>query len=124
MRDYRDIDTSTLTVDDALNDELFTKTPQSYFEYTCFDRSVMENVVFDCTIDEAGEALMAIADFCVNGTEPDYSCLSSAAAKGMVRSVIGAHKRRMEHEYLRHYKQFVAVQAKKQAKDAEQKRGT
>jgi hypothetical protein len=83
----------------------------------------MENVIFDFTIDEAGEALVAIADFCVNGTEPDYTCFSSSAVKGMVRSVISAHKRRMNGEYLRHYRQFVATQAKKQAKDAEKKPG-
>lgn len=124
MLDYTSIDTSTLTVDDALNDRTFNKTPRDYYEYTCFDASIMENVIFDFTIDEAGEALMAIADFCVNGTEPDYSVFSTTAVKGMVRNVIGAHKKRMNAEYLRHYRQFVATQARKQAKDVEKKQGT
>lgn len=116
MIDYTSIDTSTLTVDDAMADELFKKSPRDYFEYTCFDASIMESVICDFSLDEAGEVLMTVADFCVNGTEPDYSALSTTAVKATVRTIINAHTRRMNAEYLRHYRQFVASQAKKQAK--------
>lgn len=117
MRDYTDIDPSTLTVEDAQADELFRKTPGDYFEFIALDASILESVAFDFSLDEAGEALMAIADFCVNGTEPEYSAFSSTAVKGLVRSAIKAHKRRMDSEFLRHYRQFVAAQAKRQAKE-------
>lgn len=117
MRDYTSIDTKELTVDDALADELFGKKPRDYYEYTAFDSAVMESVILDFTKDEASELLFAVADFCVNGTEPDYSVLSTTAVKSTVRSLINAHNRRMNSEYLRHYRQFVATQAKKQAKE-------
>lgn len=116
MLDYASIDTSMLTVEDALNDTLFNRTPQDYYEYTCLDASIMEAVIFDFTIDEAGEALMAIADFCVNGTQPDYRVFTTTAVKGMVRSAISAHQKRMNAEYLRHYRQFVARKAKDASK--------
>lgn len=116
MRDYTSIDTAALTVDDALADELFNKTPYDYFEYIAIGADVIEGIP-DFTVSEAGEVFKAVADYCITGQYPDFATMSTTAVKVTVRSLIHAHERRMNVEYLRHYKQFVASQAKKQAKE-------
>lgn len=115
MIDYTCIDTSNLTVEDAMADEMFGKTPYDYFEYICFGADVIEGIP-DFTRNEAGEVLQAVANYCITGQYPDFSKMSTTAVKVTVRSLIHAHERRMNAEYLRHYRQFVATQAKKQAK--------
>lgn len=122
MKDYAAVavDLSTMTHDDAveyaLADEAFKKKPQDFFAYVCIDKAILKSVLLDFSIDEAGEAFMFIADYCTNGTEPDYTSMSSTAVKLAVRSIIDAHEKRMNAEFVRHYRQFVATQAKKQAK--------
>lgn len=115
MTDYTSIDTAALTYEDAIEDEAFNKKPSDYFEYVALDASIIQSIIQDFGIDEAGEAIMYIADFCANGTEPDYTSMSTTAIKIVVRSVISNHEKRMMSEYLRHYRQFVKAQAKKQA---------
>lgn len=117
MTDYTTIaiDTAALTYEDAIEDEAFNKKPSDYFEYVALDASIIQSIIQDFGIDEAGEAIMYIADFCANGNEPDYTSMSTTAIKIVVRSVISNHEKRMMAEYLRHYRQFVKAQAKKQA---------
>ena len=115
MTDYTTIDTAALTYEDAIEDEAFNKKPSDYFEYVALDASIVKSIIQDFNIDEAGEALMFIADYCTNGgNEPDYTSMSTTAIKLTVRTVISNHERRMKAEYLRHYRQFVKAQAKKQ----------
>ena len=124
MKDYKNIDVSSLTVDDALADEQFGKRPVDYFDYACIGAEQLESVFYDLTISEAGEVLKHYADYCMvslhdpeDGYNPDYEPnfkeMSSAAVKGMVRTLVKSHRKRMESEFLRHYRQYVSVQKKK-----------
>ena len=120
MKDYRGIDISTLTVEDALGDEDWGRTPFDYFQYFAIPAEVLEGLP-DFTTEEAGETLKAIADYCISGQYPDISRMCSTAVKITVRTLIHGHQQRMNSEYLRHYRQYVAAMAKKQ-EQAEKKK--
>lgn len=116
MKDYTSIDTSQLTIEDALADELFNRTPFDYFEYIAIGADVIEGLP-DFTVEEAGEVFKAVANYCITGQYPEYGEMGTTAVKVTVRGLIHAHEKRMNSEYLRHYRQFVSTQAKKQAKE-------
>lgn len=117
MKDYRSIDTAALTLDDALADEVFHKDPWDYYEFIAINADVMESIDQDFTLEEAGEVLKILARYCNTGNYPDYSQMSTTAVKATVRTLIHAHDMRMKSEYLRHYRQFVTSQQKKQERE-------
>ena len=118
MRDYRcfeDGDIKALTVEDALADDDFGKSPWDYFQYIAIEQDQVENIL-DATDLEVGQAFKAISTYCKTGCHPEYSSFSSSGVKMLVRSIIHAHEKRMNSEYIRHYRQFVAAQKKAQEK--------
>lgn len=119
MRDYTKLDLSGLSqrevMEYALADDDFGKTPFEYFQYIAVEVDALENIQ-DATENEVGQAFKAIAEYCLTGRIPDYQSFTSSGVKMLVRSIIHAHEKRMESEYVRHYRQYVSVQQKKQEK--------
>lgn len=121
VTDYRNVDISTLTVDDALHDADWGKRPCDFFKYVTIDTAVL-TTLDDFTDDEIAQSMRAIRAYCLAGVLPDYSTMKSTAIKVAVRSVIAAHEERMNGEYLRRYKQFAgAKQRQARLRDEENK---
>ena len=118
MNDYRQVDVSSLTIDDALQDKEWGKAPWDYFAFIAIDASVVEGFT-DYTDAELAETMRAVAAYCTTGAYPDYSAMKTTAAKITVRTLIRDHEARMNAEYLKHYRQYVSAMKKKQ----EQKKG-
>lgn len=112
MNDYRLVDVTTLTVEDALNDSEWDKLPKSYFSFLALDAGVLEGFV-DFTDAELAETMRAVAAFCMTGELPDYNGMGTTAVKLAVRTIIRDHKARLRAEYLKHYKQYVSAKKKK-----------
>ena len=119
MRDYRKLDLTGLSTREvmeyALSDDDFDRRPHHYFQYVAVEIDALQNVQ-DATESEVGQAFKAIAEYCLTGEMPDYQSFASSGVKMLVRSIIHAHEKRMESEYVRHYRQYVSVQRKAQEK--------
>lgn len=115
MTDYRQVDVTTLTFDDALNDTEWGKRPWDYVAFVAIDAGVLEGFA-DFTDAELAETMRAVAAYCVTGAQPDYGSMGTTAVKIAVRTMIRAHDARINAEYLKHYKQYVAAMKKKQDK--------
>lgn len=115
MTDYRQMDVSTLTLDDALNDAEWGKRPWDYVSFVAIDTGILESFAdFTFTDAELVETMRAVAVYCVTGEQPDYASMGTTAVKMAVRMLIRAHDARINAEYLKHYKQYVAAMKKKQ----------
>jgi len=104
--DYKDIDVSALTVEDALADENWHKSPYDFFEYVTIDKAVLDTFI-DMDDDEIVEIMRIVRSYCMDGLEPDYSKIKSSTVKLSVRSIMQAHSKRMNEEYIRRYRKFV-----------------
>lgn len=120
MRDYTKLDLNAMSQREVLEyayaDEDFNKTPFEYFQYVAVEVDALENIQ-DATELEVGQAFKAIAQYCLTGRIPDYQAFTSSGVKMLVRSIIHAHDKRMEAEFVRHYRQYVSVQKKAQEKN-------
>lgn len=104
--DYDSMDVATLTADDALKDANFNKTQFDVMRFCAIDDSVMRTIP-EFTDDELIVFVRYLADFYINGTFPDYSSVTSTAARMALRSNITAHIERMNKTLLDSYKAFV-----------------
>lgn len=119
MSNYTGIDTKTLTIDDAINDVDWGKTPRDYLRYVTIDFPVLQSLAEDFSTDEIRRFIVVIALYFVNGIEPDYKTIQSSGVKQAVRMTIAAQKERLDSLYLTHYKQFVAAMQKREKQDAD-----
>lgn len=117
MNDYRQVDVSTLTLEDALSDREWGRRPCDYFSFLALDAGVLEGFT-DFTGAELAETMRAVAAYCVTGEVPDYSSMGTTAVKLAVRTIIRNHDARINAEFLKHYKQFVTATKKKQEQAA------
>lgn len=115
MTDYRQVDVTTLTFDDAYNDAEWGKRPWDYVAFAAIDTGVLESFD-DFSDEELSETMRAVAAYCVKGLLPDYDEMRTTAVKIAVRTMIRAHDARINAEYLKHYKQYVTAMKKKQDK--------
>jgi len=115
MTDYTQIDTDLLTLEDALSDEEWGKSPWDYLQFVALDVGTLEGFN-DFTDEELAQTMRAIAQYAATGAVPDYSGMCSTAVKITVRTLVRSHDARMNAEYLKHYKQYVSVMRKKQTK--------
>ena len=113
MTDYRQVDVTTLTLDDALNDAEWGKRPWDYVAFVAIDAGVLESFA-DFNDAEIAETMRAVAAYCVTGEQPDYGSMGTTAVKIAVRTLTHNHDARINAEYLKHYKQFVSAKKKKQ----------
>ena len=105
MRDYKDVDISALTVDDALNDSDWGKQPADTTDYFAFDLSMLR---LCCRLSdyEMAQVMRAVCDYVTHGIEPDYDNAPTVIAI-VLESVISAHERRVNKAYLNSYKAYV-----------------
>lgn len=104
--DYDDMDVSTLTAEDALKDTTFNKTQYDVMRFCAIDDSVMRTIP-EFTDDELIVFVRYLADFYINGQFPDYSSITSTAARMALRANISAHIERMNKTLQDSYKAFV-----------------
>ena len=104
--DYDNMDVATLTADDALRDATFNKTQFDVMRFCAIDDSVMRTIP-EFTDDELIVFMRYMADFYVNGAWPDYTSITSTAARMALRSNVAAHVERMNKTLLDSYKAFV-----------------
>lgn len=119
MSAYTGIDTKTLTLEDALNDADWGKTPRDYLRYVTIDFPVLQSLAEDFSTEEMRRFIVVIALYFVNGVEPDYKSIPSSGVKQAVRMTISAQKERLDSLYLTHYKQFVAARQKREKQDTD-----
>lgn len=104
--EYDEMDVSLLTADDALRDGNFNKTQFDVMKFCAVDDSVMRTIP-EFTDDELVVFMRYLADFYINGAWPDYSSVTSTAARMALRSNISAHMERMNKTLTDSYKAFV-----------------
>lgn len=114
MKDYTQIETSSLTPEDALNDDEFKLKPQDVFEYVAIDKIILKSFADFMTVDEVGETMIWISKYCIDKLEPQYDVMNSPVVKMAVGQAVESHKRRIMGEYLKRYKQFVGAKAQRQ----------
>ena len=103
--DYKSVDVSALTVDDALQDAEWGKRPTDTTDYFAFDLSMLR-LCRRLSDEEVARVMRVICRYVETGEIPDYEQESPAAAI-MLESVISAHERRINKAYLNSYKSFV-----------------
>ena len=111
--DYKAMYISALTIDDALNDENFTKTPDDFLKYCGFTDGFMRSIS-DFQDDEIVLFVRAMGRFYVDVTLPDYDSIKSTAVKMALRENIPAHTARTNDLFLKGYGAFVKGKKRKQ----------
>ena len=104
--DYKGMDLTTLTFDDAMNDDGFDKKPTDVVKYCGLDDSFMRSIP-DFNDDELLAFMRAMSDFYNDNREPDYTTITSTAVKMALRSCIANHKERIKAAYVKAYQSFV-----------------
>lgn len=119
MGRYTGIDTKSLTLDDALNDTDWGKTPLDYMKYITIDFPILQSIAEDFTVEETKRFMQVLALYFVYGEKPDYRTIESTGVKQSVRLTIAAQHERIESVYLTHYKQFVSAMQKREKRESE-----
>ena len=119
MVKYADVDVRTLTVDDALNDASWGKTPSDYLRYVTIDFPILQSIAEDFTTEETRRFICVLSLYYVNGIEPDYNTIGSTAVKQAIRLTIAAQQERIQSTYLTHYKQYVSAIKRREAANSD-----
>jgi len=105
MRDYKDVDISALTLDDALQDADWGKRPTDVTDYFAFDLSMLRHCG-RLSDGEVARVMRVVCNYVATGEVPNYDDEVPAVAI-MLESIISAHERRVNKAYLNSYKAYV-----------------
>lgn len=119
MSKYTDMDTKSLTLDDALNDADWGKHPRDYLKYITIEFPILQSIAEDYTAEETKRLMQVLALYYVDGIEPDYSSIESSGVKQAVRVTIAGQRERIESVYLTHYKQYVSAIQRRERNEIE-----
>ena len=114
MKDYTQIEISSLTTEDALNDDEFKLKPQDVFEYVAIDKIILKSFAEYMQRDDISETMIWVSRYCIDGLEPQYDKMESPVVKMAVGQAVESHKRRLMKEYLSRYKKFVGAKQQRQ----------
>ncbi len=109
MKDYSKVNPDAMTIEDIMQDAEWGKRPSDYFSYLAVSDALLESMCMDFNDHEIGEIMRTIAEYCITGVLPDYTTMCSSGVKSTVRALIRDHDKRMEAEYRKHYKQYIAA---------------
>lgn len=115
MMDYSGIEIKDLTLDDALNDAEWDKRPADISTFAAVDKPIMRGLR-RLTDGEKAAFIDALCDYMLDGTIPAYDGLPTGVSI-MLDTLIDAHERRINGEYLKQYKRYVngKINGKKKA---------
>ena len=120
MSKYTDVNIAGLTLEDALADSEWGKKPGDYLKFVGLDMALWQGLAegdFDC--DTWWEFTLSITYYVVHGIEPDFANIHDSGVKQAVRNTIAAFKERLNGEYLKHYRQYVAAVQRNEKKQLE-----
>lgn len=119
MSKYTGVNVAGLTLEDALADAEWGKKPGDYLKYVTLDCAIFQSIKDrDFSMETWWEFGLVLTDCVLNGREPDYSKLDSSV-KYPLRSTIRDFKERLNSEFLKHYRQYVAAVQRNEGKLSE-----